>query len=77
MYKMVPLSRLTIDRIPLCPQTLDLAIKYREKRAHGIPPVHVMLAENGRWQILDGRHRYAARKLAGYTDIFAKWTRGK
>jgi ParB-like chromosome segregation protein Spo0J len=62
-----------MDNWPLNPSTLDLAIKIRNRQLdpNSLPPIKVMLLDNGQYLIRDGRHRVAAFKLNGIKQIKA------
>jgi hypothetical protein len=38
-----------------------------------VPPIHVKRMPDGRFRILDGRHRMHAHKLLGRVQILARW----
>jgi hypothetical protein len=59
------------DTIPMNPKTMELAIKLwnREITPEDLPPIKVQCDENGIHWIKDGRHRYLALRLCGYTHI--------
>jgi ParB-like chromosome segregation protein Spo0J len=62
------------DTMPLNPSTMDLALKLwsRELTPEDLPPIKVQCDENGIYWIKDGRHRYLAIRLCGYTHIKVK-----
>jgi len=67
------------DTQPLNPKTMALAIKLwnREITPEDLPPIKVQVDENGTHYIKDGRHRYLAIRLCGYTHIKAKVSKPK
>ncbi len=71
--KYIYISNIKFDNIPLNPQTLDLAMKIYNKQLdpNSLPPIKVMLLDNGQYLIRDGRHRVTAFKLNGLDRIKA------
>lgn len=67
--KTVKVASLIVDRQAIGPQSYKLA-KHLEQGGT-TPPIHVVAAANGRWRVLDGRHRALAHKLLGRIDISA------
>lgn len=62
IIKVVRLSLIDMDRIPINGRTLAL-IRHIEKGGT-VPPIHVQYEWwNGRYKILDGRHRWTAFKM--------------
>ena len=59
------------DTYPLNPKTMELAIKLwnRDITPEDLPPIKIQCDENGIHWIKDGRHRYLAVRLCGYTHI--------
>jgi hypothetical protein len=59
------------DTIPINPTTMELAIKLwnRELTPEDLPPIKVECDKFGINKVKDGRHRYLAIKLCGYTHI--------
>jgi len=59
------------DTQPINPKTMELAIKLwnREITPEDLPPIKVQCDEVGNYNIRDGRHRYLALRLCGYTHI--------
>ena len=66
----LPLSCLTIDRIPINPDTLAL-VKHLDNGGT-VPPIHIQYALR-KWYIVDGRHRYTACKLLGRKTILCRY----
>jgi hypothetical protein len=72
MIRKVPLSDIGVDRneLPLNGDTLNL-IKHIEAGG-GVPPIKV--AKNHTtgptWKLLDGRHRFVAAKMCGWTHLW-------
>ena len=64
--RLLPLSVIEIDRMPFG-RVLDFVMAFK----NGVPcrPVKVQKLSNGRWKLLDGRHRFMAFKLLGHTHI--------
>lgn len=62
------------DTQPLNPKTMELAVKLwsREITPEDLPPIKTKMDENGIHWIKDGRHRYLAIRLCGYTHIKSK-----
>jgi len=56
---------------PLNPKSMELSIKLwnREITPEDLPPIKVQCDENGIHWIKDGRHRYIALRMCGYTHI--------
>lgn len=66
----IPIAQVVVDRSPMA-RTLGLV---RHLEAGGtVPPIHVKLLANGRYRILDGRHRILAFKLLQRTTITARY----
>lgn len=60
-----------VDRLPIGLRTLSLV---DHLRAGGtVPPIHVRMAGDGRFAILDGRHRLLAFRLLERRAILARW----
>lgn len=61
------------DRLPLTPETLDLAMKIKNKQVDwkNLPPIKVTL-DGGKYILRDGRHRYTALRLNGIKNIKVK-----
>jgi len=59
------------DTLPINPKTMELAIKLwnRELSPEDFPPIKVQCDKFGNYIIKDGRHRYMAIRLCGYTHI--------
>lgn len=70
VVRSLPLNLIDIDRLPF-ERVLDLAIHLRS--GGSVPPIHVISCPNGRFSILDGRHRFHAHKLVGRTHILARY----
>lgn len=70
----LPLASIIIkDRVPIGPRTLNL-VKFLEANPDiKLPPIHVAPSKDGKWLVLDGRHRVIARRLLGYTMILARY----
>ena len=66
----IPLHLIDMDRWPF-QRVLPLAAHL--EAGGTVPPVHVMAKPDGRFQIIDGRHRMHAHKLLGRTHILARW----
>ncbi len=60
-----------VDNIPLNPKTMDLAMKIYNKEIDpkDLPPIKVFRDDNGIHRIKDGRSRYTALRLNGYSEI--------
>lgn len=67
----VPLDLVGIDRVPYDPRVLSLCRHLSEGGT--VPPVHIQMVPNGRFRILDGRHRWVAHRLLQRNVIFARW----
>ena len=72
----VPLSNILIDRkLPINLATLDLANKLRDGME--MNPVHLQPCgpnNKGKFKLKNGRHRFVAAKLLGWTRIPAKYS---
>lgn len=67
----IAVSEIEVDRLPVGKRTLSLA---NHLAAGGlVPPVHVEPIGNGRFRILDGRHRTLAHRLVERRKILARW----
>lgn len=71
IIKDISVALINTDRWPIGLRTLEL-VKHLEKDG-SIPPIHVKPIKDGRFQILDGRHRLLATKLLGQEKITARW----
>jgi len=62
------------DTIPMNPKTMELAIKLWNKEIvpEDLPPIKVQCDEFGTHWISNGRHRYLAIRLCGFTHIKSK-----
>jgi len=62
-----------VDSYPLNTKTMELALKLwnKEINPEELPPIKVYLTKDGLHQIKDGRHRYVAMRLCGFTHIKA------
>lgn len=69
----VPLNLIDVDRWPHEPRTLRLVDHFQAGGT--VPPIRLVIRDNGRFQILDGRHRLLATKLLGRRAIVAKYWR--
>lgn len=58
---------------PLNPKSMELAIKLWNKEIlpENLPPIKVQCDEKGIYWIKDGRHRYIALKMCGFTYVKA------
>ena len=67
------------DTYPINPRTMELAIKLwnREITPDDLPPITVYCDPNGVHQVKDGRHRFIAVKLCGYTHIKSRVSKPK
>jgi ParB-like chromosome segregation protein Spo0J len=72
--KDIPLDQIDIDRMALCPTTIRYAVIIQSQSRHVFPAIKVARKSNGRYEIRDGRHRWAAHKLAGEKMILAKFS---
>jgi hypothetical protein len=73
----IKVDLINIDRHPIDPATFKLAefIKYQlPKRAGHLPAIHVARLADGRFKLLDGRHRVTAYKLLGRKTILARYS---
>lgn len=68
--RLVPLDQIDVDRLPINPATFECALAVRDPRVR-IPPVKLTQLHAGRFRLRDGRHRFAAHKLLGFTHILA------
>ena len=66
------------DRLPLTPETLDLAIEIKKGKVdfRSLPPVKVTY-HNNKYILRDGRHRYTALRLNGIKEIKVKISKKK
>lgn len=71
ILRLLSLSNIVCDRLPIGPRTLALA-KHLESGG-SVPPIHVKPIGDGTYNILDGRHRFLAFKLLGRTEIEVKY----
>jgi hypothetical protein len=69
--KELSLGNLVVDRYPLNPTTLRLVDFLRS--GGDVPPIHVQPLPDGRYKVLDGRHRTLAFKLLGRGVITATY----
>ena len=67
---LLPVSAIEMDRWPF-DRVLGLVLHLQAGGT--VPPVHVMKSSDGRYRILDGRHRMHAFKLLGRKSILARW----
>lgn len=67
----IQVAQIDVDRLPIGLRTLSLAAHLAGGGA--VPPIHVMPATNGRFRILDGRHRLLAFRLLERRTIVARW----
>lgn len=67
----IPVALIDLDRAVLDRRSLNIA-NYLAA-GHSVPPIHVKRWSNGRFGILDGRHRVTAAKLLRRKYILAKW----
>lgn len=72
VVKAIPLRHIQMDRWPIGPQSLDLAVKMEAGLRP--PPIHVARLPNGNYKICDGRHRVTAHRLCGRTHITAEFS---
>jgi len=68
----IPIHLIDVDRLPLEPTSLQYANAIR--KGNIFPPIKVAKLKNGRFKILDGRHRFLAHKLNGKQFIIAKFS---
>lgn len=66
----IPINLIAVDRWPFA-RVLDLVTHLRQGGT--VPPIHVQRYSDGRYRILDGRHRVHAMLLLGRTHILARW----
>lgn len=67
----IPVRHIIMDRWPHGRRTLELM---RHLEAGGtVPPIHVEETGDGRYRILDGRHRVLAYKMLEYQYIVARF----
>lgn len=66
----IPISLVEMDRYPF---DRVLGLVEHLKQGGTVPPIHVEVTHQGRYRILDGRHRVHAAKLLGRDVILAKW----
>lgn len=69
IWKRIPIGAIDMDRWAIRPKALVFALVMD----HGgqFPPIRVAAQRNGRYRILDGRHRVTAAKLTGRKQIWA------
>jgi hypothetical protein len=67
------------DTYPLNPKTMELAQKLwnREITPEDLPPIKVQCDDDGIHWIKNGRHRYIALRLCGFTHIKSKVSKPK
>lgn len=71
--KLIPVGQIIVDRWPYGLRTLAL-IKHIEKNGTGeLPPIHVQPQVDGRYKILDGRHRVLAFRMLQFPYIEARY----
>ena len=70
--KEVSINLIDIDRVPLGNRTLQYAC-YME-RGDVFPPIHLQSLVNGRFRLLDGRHRFVACKLLDKVKILSRFS---
>lgn len=68
----VPVSAIDIDRIALHKKTLAFAAAMRDGAL--FPPIKLAKLFDGRYRLLDGRHRYTATKLLERRNILARFS---
>jgi hypothetical protein len=70
--KMIPICQIDIDRLPIG----RVSLGYANNVCSGshFPPIKVARLNNGRYKILDGRHRYLAHMLNDKKYIKAKFS---
>jgi hypothetical protein len=72
IVKEIPLDQIDIDRIPYGLISLNYANNLN--KGSKFPPIHVARLNNGRYKMLDGRHRYLAHKMCNKKYIKAKFS---
>jgi hypothetical protein len=72
VIKRIRLSTIDIDRIPIGRKTFNYATLM--SRGIKFPPIRVAKKKNGRFKILDGRHRWLANNLNDNEFILAKFS---
>ncbi len=68
----VNINLIDIDRIPLSNRTLQYANCM--ERGDMFPPIHLQSLVNGRFRLLDGRHRFVANKLLDKIKILSRFS---
>jgi len=61
----IELKKIKLDSYPVSAQTLDLAMKIKlgTLNIEDLPPIRLMIDENGTYKIKDGRHRVLAFRM--------------
>lgn len=67
----IAIDLIDVDRFPIGPRTVSL-IDFLRQGNH-VPPIHIQPTVNGRFRILDGRHRLLAYRMLGRQSIRARW----
>lgn len=70
--KWIPTQIIRLDRGPLGPSVMDLAIHLI--KGGTVPPIHVQIIDGEYW-IRDGRHRVQAHRLIGREYILARFSK--
>ena len=68
--ELIQITTIQYDKLPINKSVLDLVFFIMSGGI--VPPVKLNAGKNG-WVLLDGRHRVAAYKLLGLTQINAKF----
>ena len=72
--ELIQITTIQYDKLPINKSVLDLVFFILSGGV--IPPVKLEAGKDG-WILKDGRHRVAAYKLLGYTQINAKFYKAK
>ena len=70
--KEIDINLIDVDRIPLNRKVVRFT--YAIQAMAVFPAIKVAKLSNGRFKILDGRHRWTAHKLLGKETILAKYS---
>ena len=70
--KTIPTHLIDIDRMPIHTKTLQYAICMQQGDV--FPPVKLAKLSNGRYKLMDGRHRYLATRLNDRRLILGKFS---